>query len=470
MLFFSVLALSSCRENTLISSRISPSNDTLTVKADTLYTCVTHTFYEDDNFTSTNLNGIPIYQGVGSLTDPNFGTMQAATYFQVSNPVPGSTFDSTYYIDSIVLVLPYSGFTYGDTSTVTLTDKYQVFYLGDTLGYNTTYFSYSTKPIDVAEPLSAPFTVNINQLQDSFYVNGVGYHPGLHIKLNTATTLAKLNAAMAASTPTLTSDPADAFISAFKGICVRPADYRTFSGAIPYFRLDPLGTDIYSQAGLVVYYRSQGIDTETTFDFLYNQAGCANFNAITKQFRNFPINNMIHSTQANDTVVALQNMPGACIDIKIGGLTKIGNNPNFLNNNVINQAQLQFSLINSPVNFTSFAPPDQLYPVGIGNGTYPAGITAGLTYEVQDRLPESSLTPYTVLDGTSHVINNVTTYTIGLPREVIACINAKNDTLHLHIHGTQVIYGAYRMFAGGGNYPNNTYKAKLIVVHSSLKN
>ncbi len=475
-LILSSVIYSGCRENTLISSRLAPSNNTLGLVADTLYTCITHTYYENDNYTSTNLSGIAIYQAVGSLADSFFGTTSGATYFQIANPIPGSIFDSSYHIDSVELVLPYSGFSYGDTADASITQTYQVFYLGDTLGYYTPYFSYSDKPLDVGNPLSSPVTVNLHKLQDSVVVNGVGYCPGMHIKLNTNITMAHLNAAMAASSSTLTSDPAGAFINAFKGICVRPADYRIFSKAIPYFRLDPLGSDAYSQAGLVVYYRNPsatGSDTENTYVFSYNQAGCANFNGLTKSFAKFPVNNLFHSTQVNDSVVALQNMPGACIDIKIGGLTHIGGATNFLRDHVINQAQLQISLINSPVNFTQYAAPEQLYPVGIGNGTYPTGITAGLTYEVQDRLPEGSLSPYYVLDGTSHIYSygstNITAYTLGLPREVISCIAANNDTLHLHLHGTQIIYGAYRMLAGGGNYPDNRYKAKLIVVHSSLK-
>jgi hypothetical protein len=164
--------------------------------------------------------------------------------------------------------------------------------------------------------------------------------------------------------------------------------------------------------------------------------------------------------------VALQNQPGASIDVKAYGLTT-----GIKKGVLINKATLQISVLST--GNTKFAAPDQIFPVGIGNGTYPIGIDAGKEYPVEDRKPITSLTPYSILDGTSHTISygttNITTYTVGVPREVMASIAAGNDTLHLRVHGTQLYYGAYQMLAAGGNYPDYRYKTKLIVVHSSLK-
>ncbi len=469
-----VLALSfaSCKEHTLISSHLINGTDTLHFKSDTLYTCTTHTFYEDDNYTSINLSGIPIYQGIGSLRDSFFGTTISATNFQISNPLPGNVLDTSYHIDSIYLILPYSEVTYGDTSASSPDQSFQVFYLDDTLDYYTPYYSYTHKSVNLNYPLSQPFSVKINHLGDSSYIFGANRMPSLHVKLDAQNTMRFLNAAMNKSVSTLTTDPAATFISQFKGICVRPTDYRNVAKAIPYFRLDPIGTDAFSQAGIVVFYRNPtaGQDSTTTMVFAYNQGGCANFNSITKSYARYPVNNLFNSVQANDSVVALNNMPGACIDMKIGGINHIAGDTNFLTSHVINQAMLQISVINE----SGYQNPDQIYPVGIGNGTYPSGITNGLPYIVQDRLPETSLTPYYILDGYPHNITYdgskvIKTYNFGIPREVISSIVAKNDTLHFHIHGTQIVYGAYQMIAAGGNYSDKRYRAKLIVVHSSLK-
>ena len=78
------------------------------------------------------------------------------------------------------------------------------------------------------------------------------------------------------------------------------------------------------------------------------------------------------------------------------------------------------------------------------------------------------------MDGFYHVLNvngvSQRAYTINLPREVLNSIAAKNDTIHLHISGTQDYYGAFRMIAGGGTYVDTNYRPKLIVVYSKLNN
>ncbi len=455
-----MLATSGCRENTLISSKVSPANDTAGVHADTL-SCITHTYFDNDVLTSVNIGGLDINQAVGNVTDSFFGTMTGSTFFNIIPQSYINGIDTGMYVDSLFLTLPYSGFTYGDTTSTSLTQTYQVFYIGDTLGYNTFYYPFSDKPLEI--PVSDPVTVNLSHLKDSVTVNGRNYHPGLHIKLSKSAILSKLSTALKNSFSA--TDKNGTFVSTFKGLCVRPADTRTFTKAMPYFRLN--GTGAYTEAGIMMHYHNYA-GVKDSFEFYHAQAACSHFNAVTKNYGRFPVANFFNSTQASDSLVALSNQPGASIDVKVYGVTtKIPKNV------VINKATLQISLI-SYLNNSSFFVPDQVFPVGIGNGTYPVGIDAGKEYPVEDRLPLTSLSPYGVLDGKSHTITygntNITTYTIGLPREVIASIAAKNDTLHLHVHGTQIYYGAYRMIAAGGNYPDIRYKTKLIVVHSSLKN
>lgn len=470
-LIFAVLAIvvigfSACRERTLISSSLSPANDTAGVRADTL-SCITHTFYSDDVITSFNASGAYEYQAVGTLTDSFFGTTTAATFFQISNPSVLLTIDSPVLnrIDSVVLSVPYSGFSYGDTGNLGLTQSYQVFYMDDSIGYNSIYFPYSNKPINIGSPLSEPVTVNLHKLSDSVRVANVNYQPALRIRLKTNEVMSKITYAIAAGAASTTS-PAVAFVDAFKGICLRPSNLMQYNKVLPYFVLN--GSDDYSRAGILVYYHTAALpDSVQHLAFTHDQALNAHFNNITRSYSRFPVNKLYNSIQANDSIVGLQNQPGACIDLKVYGLvSKIPKDV------VINKAELQISLIpslNTPKLFTS----DQIYPLGVGNGVFPAGATAGAEYTVLDRYPITSTSAYTVLDGTPHNISygstGITTYTIGIPREVISSIAAGNDTLHYHIRGTQVLYGAYRMIAAGGNYSDIRYKAKLIVVHSSLK-
>lgn len=458
-----VVGFSACRERTLISSSLSPASDTVGVRADTL-SCITHTFYTDDVITSFNASGAYEYQAIGTLTDSFFGTTTAATFFQITNS-GGVTSMATIadHIDSIVLTIPYSNFSYGDTGNLSLTQSYQVFYLDDTIGYNSIYFPYSNKAINIASPLSDPVTVNLHNLKDSVRVAGVNYAPAMRIRLKKNEIYPKLSAAVGA----YAASPSSAtFVEAFKGICIRPTSLVQFNKVLPYFVLN--GSDDYTRAGILVYYHdTASADSAQHLTFSHEQSVCAHFNNVTKSYSRYPINSLFNSTQANDSIVAIQNQPGASIDLKVYGLlSKIPKGV------VINKAEIQLSLI-APLNPAKLFPGDQIYPVGVGNGLYPAGTTAGGEYTVLDRFPLSTTSVYSVLDGTPHTINygttGITTYTIGIPREVISSIAAGNDTLHYHIRGTQVLYGAYRLLAAGGNYSDYRYKAKLIVVHSSLK-
>jgi len=453
------VALGACRERTLISSSVSPSNDTAGVSTMEL-SCITHTYYDNSVITSTNLTDVAAYQAAGVVTDPFFGTMTGSTFFQVAPSEAGFTFTANLVADSAILVLPYGNLVYGDTSDQTATQSYQVFYMSDTLGYYSTYYAGDNKGIDQLHPLSDPYTVNVYHLKDSVYATGRNYS-ALHIPLKLVPFLTKLNPALAAGYSS--TDPIVGFVNAFNGLCVRPTDTRTSSTAMPYFRLD--GTADWQQAEVLVFYHDTAAPTVAdSIAFSYATGSCAHFNNVTKSFSRYPVNNLIHSSQANDSIIALQNQPGPGIDVKIYGINSIP--PGV----VINKAQLQLTLL---PNYTlaNYAGPERVYPTGIGSGTYPAGTTAGLTYLLQDQLPVYSLSTYTMIDGGVHtdVHPNMLTYTIGLPREVISSIAAQNDTIHLHLNGTQDYYGAFRMVAAGGNYSNPAYRAKLIVVYSSLK-
>jgi uncharacterized protein DUF4270 len=464
MIFLAIAAIIffGCHENVVISSKIAPANNAINVY-DTALPVITHTYFDDTAVTSTNISGLPVYEAIGSITDPFFGTMIGATFFNVEPD--GNLLDTSFFtnniIDSVALELPYSGFTYGDSSNTSLTQTYQVFYMADTMGYNTTYFSYNSKAVNTAFPLSNPYTVNVTSVADSFAINFLpADYAGIRIPLNKNTTIGLLRSAL----PSIANagDPIQNFVNTFNGICVRVADSRKSSTAIPYFELD--GVEPYSAAGILIYYHAVGTaagDTSLVASFYFDPSYCAHFNSIAKSYSHFPVNNLLRSTQANDSVIALQNQPGASIDIKIPGISH-------LPAGVINKAEIRFPILPN-YNSSTFQGPSNVFPTGVGNGTYPALITAGLTYVVADYFPLSSTTPLTVLDGFVHQMPNGTyAYTIDIPREVMASIQAKNDTLHLQINGTQQFYGAFHFVGGGGSYADTSLRPKLFVVYSKL--
>jgi hypothetical protein len=453
---------SGCKENILINSNISPADNALGV-FDTSLSCITHTYYDDSAVTGFYVAGFPVIQGVGAVTDPFFGTMTGATHFQVQ-PFNASILvykDKT--IDSAVLVLPYSGYTYGDTADQTLTQTYQAFFLNEDLTNNFLYYSSTVKQLDIANPLSNPVTVNLYHLKDSVSVKGKNYHPGLRIKLNRLALLNRLMPALTLATGSTT--PNVSFHSVFKGVCVKVADSRFPSKAYPFFRLDGSnGSDDYSGAGIIVYYHDNANPTIDTLSELYyfNGENCGFFNSVSKTYGHSPVNSLYTSVQPGDSVVGMQNQPGASIDVVIPGIKS-------LPSGMINKAELQITVLPNYKD-NKFTPISRIYPRRVSNGSYPAGTTAGAVSEVLDRF--SGRNALSVIDGTLHTFNrngtNVETYTINIPREVMSSFTAKNDTLHLRLTGTQDYVGAFRLIAAGGNHPNSIFRAKLFVVYSAL--
>jgi hypothetical protein len=463
LLLIACLAEIGCRENTIINSKVSPSNNADSVYAINL-PCITHTYFDDSVVTSTNI-GVPIFEAVGAMVDPFFGSMTGDTYFQI---IP-TTFDTGIYtgqtIDSVVMILPYSGFTYGVPGADSMA-TYQVFYMEDTISLYNNYYCFNSKAVDANFPLCPPTTFNISHLDDSILATWSD-HSALHIRLNQQIFMSHIYPALLAVTE---SGNVQDFITNFNGLCVRAANKSQFHNAMPYFQLD--GSDQYSQAGVIVYYRPTGttLDSDNYENYYFNTGICGHFNNVTKSYTKYPVNNLIHSTQANDQVIALQNQPGACIDIVIPGLKSIPAG-------IISRASIQLTLLpQSEYNdTTSFIYPEILTPIGVASATYhPLGTTyAGELYTVYDRYPITSTTPLAILDGTMHGLPNGSTFTIDIPREVIASVAAGNDTLHYHINGTQDYYGAFHMVAGGGSYgmtgtSDTLYRAKLIVVYSKL--
>ncbi len=460
-----LLSQTGCKENTLINSQVSPSDNKLGVY-DTSLSCITHTYYDDTAITSVHVSGLATYQGVGSMEDPFFGTMNAATHFQVV-PVNASIAvftDKT--IDSAVLVLPYSGFTYGDTADQNASISYQAFFMNELLAANSVIYSYETKQIDAVRPLSEPISVNIYKLKDSLQVAGKKYQPGVRMKLNLPVLLSRLQPALTAAT----NAPATAntaFQEVFKGVCVKVADTRQVTSALPYFRMD--GNSDYSSAGIIVYSHSNtGAADTLTQRYFFNGENCGFYNKVSRSYGRYPVSNLYNSTQVNDSIIGLQNQPGAYIDVVIPGISS-------LPSGVINKAELQLTLL--PAYTNKFESPERIFPRIVSNGRYPDGTSAGGRYNVADAYPLTSLTPFAILGGTQREVVRsgvtVNTYNIGIPREVMRSRASGNDTIHLNlrnvISGTQDFIGAYRMIAAGGNHPNPLYRAKLFVVYSSLK-
>lgn len=451
---------SGCKENVLIDAGISPSDNVLGVY-DTSLPIITHTYYDDTAVTNYVTTSGSVRQAVGAMEDPFFGTITGSTYFQVMPTDATTAIYNDRTIDSAVLVLPYSGVTYGDTAVKT-TMSYQAFFLTDDIQQTAIYYSCTQKAIDMVNPLSEPMQVDLSHIGDSQEVAGSKVAPGLRIRLKLPTLLDKLMPALTdATNASSASEKNAAFFAKFKGVCVRVADTRVTGRTLPYFVMD--GGSDYTGAGILVYYHSNSGAADTLVQrYYFNASTCGFYNKIDRSYGHYAVNELFTSKQANDSVLGVQNIPGANLDIVIPGLKS-------LPSGVINKAELQLAVLPWRKDDKYYAV-DRLFPIRINNGIYPAGSVPGTNGQVLDIY--SGASPFQVINGTVNTVNrsgkDVNIYSVNLPREVMASMKAGSDTLHLHLTGSQVYSAAFRSILGGGAHPDPLYCAKLFVVYSSL--
>src|SRR5690606_1675391 len=106
-------AMYGCKESTVINSNLLSSADNInTVTFPDTLSVITRTVYDDSVVTSYNVS--PVYAGLGTVNDPYFGRTSAGMALQVVPPSTSYSFGSVP--DSAVLILPYSSFSWGDTT------------------------------------------------------------------------------------------------------------------------------------------------------------------------------------------------------------------------------------------------------------------------------------------------------------------------------------------------------------------
>jgi hypothetical protein len=460
-----------CKEHTIISSGFAPGINNVDIFTKS-FSVLTKTKYYDSVITGNALSYI--YMGIGVAQDPAVGKTNAALYFQV---VPGikNTNYSAYHLDSAFIILPYSGFTYGDNSDKSATKLYSVygitdpsFSLNNSNNIPTNYFG--SYPTAAGNYYFTSGPINTYNLADSFYANGINNHPHLRLKINLndprafklITDLESIDASTA-DYPT--------FLTQFHGLYIQELDTTTSnrSTTIPYFQLDNEGTTNYDGANVLLYVRDTGLaDSSAQITFDFNTQYCAHYNRVTHQYNSSATNTYFKSTAISDPNILLENGPGAVIDVKIGGIQSLVQpDPitHIVKTPIINQAQLKFT-VSQPS--AAYLPPFSTYP-------YSVSTVAGsdVLSEVADRYPVTSLYPLAFIDGSrdSVTISNQMhySYTLNVPRELQLALSNKLDTLHLRINGGSDYWGAFRAIIGGGNNPDTALKMKFNVVYSKLK-
>lgn len=446
-----LLGFTSCKENTLLNANVLPSGDSLnTVTLPDTFTVSARTVYEDSAITSyqrviAGVNKVvgSAFMGAGTVTgDPFFGKTFAAIAFEPSPVTANFTFGNNSRIDSAVLVLPYGGFSWGDTLSAPGI-RYRVYRLSQPLGVSdSVIYSSRVAAVDRSQLLGEK-TAYFSELKDSVSVGGANKTPHLRIPLDVNALLPALNEGIAASA-TL-----QGFVAAFRGLYIEP-DAAQSGSIIPYYSF-LTGNDLYQKAGIVIYYKNDG-NSSAVASFPFQSAYGKAYTYVKRDYSGTPSYNFLAGGGGNPDLLLLQNGPGAAIDIK---MPYIKNLPHV----VYNRAQLLITSIDTASSSLYF-PPARIFPEIIN--------ADGSRSSIADRLPEGSSESANFVDGAlrTTTVGGITVrqYIINFPRELQRAVNSDRDTLHLRINGTASFPGAFRLIAGSRTHP--LYRLNLRVSYT----
>jgi hypothetical protein len=454
-------SLIACKEGSIVDTDILSDEDLISVNTlpDTI------TFETKTTFFDSVITGGPtassFYMGIGRISnDVDFGTTLSTLFLQVNAPNTSYTFDvNNNFYDSLVLVLPYSGFVYGDTSNGAAPLTYNVYRLIGSMATSDTLYSCSPA-IPSDNDVLGSVTVepqNLSQLaKDSLMINGIKVPYHLRIKLKPEL----LNTLINRMNDAPFGDQA-AFVDWFKGFEIRLADTNAAVNTIPYWLLSK-GTDVrYTRAAMLVYYRAKDSSAVKIDEFPFSTAYCTAFNKITKNPSGSKLATLLSSTNVSDEEIAIQALPGAVMEVNfpyISGLPK----------GAINKAEFIFTEIASTHNAT-FAAPTYIFPVGIKAN--------GEKYVVLDRESSSGNADdagLNFVDGArkSVTIGGITVhqYKVNLPRTLQNAIATGETSLKIQFYGAGGIPGANRVIVAGRTHPNSDVKLKMNIVYSHLSN
>ena len=263
-LLISLFLFASCNSSNTIGLDLDPDDaiqgalvDTLTIKTNTVADEVTGTYF------GTQSTGNPTRLPFGHLTDPLFGTTEASLALSVNLPTNAYSFGTNAVLDSAVLVLPYAGSFYGDTTT----SVYSVDVQQLTKDITTESSYLSNKEYEAQMEVAGTFTgkikpntkVRINEIVAGGPDTLITTSASLRIKLNNAFVLSKIvtkGAGVLANNATFNAD--------FKGlkVAVNKAN-SSGNGGVMFFDFTSAGG-----AKVELYYKKQNATTTTATDTL----------------------------------------------------------------------------------------------------------------------------------------------------------------------------------------------------------
>jgi hypothetical protein len=447
-----LLAFYSCNEDTILNARAVPSLDTV-YTIETTATVNSKSYLDDTIITSLTISGFDVNHAVGVLTaDEYSGNTRASFVFQVIPPSAGYSFPRPP--DSAILILPYSGFAYGDTTNVS-TQWVEVQELTSEIFKDTSYYSSSTYSSGGAIS-RAPVVIDPLTISDSVLV-GTDYRaPHLRIRMSDDFVNRFKTEAVSGNSNFATYA---AFLKWFKGVAVKPVS--TSGSFLPYFQIN--GSSDFGRANILFYYTDTSANVQTV-SFPFDPSYCAHFNKVERLNYQGLANELISSTATSDSIFIIQNEPGSVANLRFTGLQSLPKGLILKAELVINQIPASSQLPGD--NFATYTGPERLFPIGIDDD--------GSAYTVLDREPSSSSEPLRFIDGKRRSVDidgDGTidySYVINIPREVQKAITDGKDVLHLRVGGASGFPGAFRLLAAGSTYSRPAFRVRLNIVYSKI--
>lgn len=337
-LLISLFILGACQDPSTIGLDVNPD---LLLNAKVVDTSTIHTklLREDEIITNQNSRNV-----LGYLDDPQFGKTTANLVLALTLPSAGVTFGTNPIIDSAVLVLPYGGASYGDSTNYTA----QVRQL-DELLYFEEPKTFTSSKIWLKKADLVGSKVFKPAYRDSLIIADIRAGrpdtvkkvvPQLRIPLNNTFIT---NQIVNAGTANLASNKA--FADYFKGLHVslNQSTIAANKGALMLFNTTGSGE---SGARVDIFYRSTnatgGTDT-TSQSFPINGNFGSAATELSWNFSGTPVATALSSTTVSNQVLYLKSLAGTKVRVKFPYITRLRN---LGRNIVINKAELIFTIEN----------------------------------------------------------------------------------------------------------------------------
>lgn len=454
--FFSLVG---CKESSIIKPDLAPDVDnvnTFRLTADSLPIEI-QIGYNDSLRTDDATAPLMALGSIGD--DPFFGTTNAGIYLQVAPNVDGFSFpDSLATMDSAVLVLPYTGISYGDTAG-TNRQSYNVYRITQddfrVDGTGRKYYAFDSVTVDRTTLLGSATVSHASMKNDStVYPSGDTVGGQLRVRLSD-TFAGEMRTADANVFKNFSS-----FINYFKGLYIAPNVSAPVSEKqrLSYFYLGVSSSSNFNRARVEFHYTTTNGAKRVAF-FTHNPISSAFFGSIRRNHAGTPAAGFLATPTALRDSVVIQGAPGFRSDVTIKDIQKIPES-------VVMKAELLINVLRVGRD-DIYTMPTQIIPLGLTpeNTTYTIADLIDLTGSNSgDAQRFVGGTPKPVMIGGVQYIQ----YKINFPRELQAARAAGKTELKIRLISSANLPGAYRMVAPGVNVPGDA-QMKLDVIYSKLK-